>query len=52
MPENLLALCVPCHREWTGVDRTRAEWLAAREKAMDSEAVRKVRIALRLDREE
>ena len=47
--ENLLALCVGCHRDWTGVNKTRAEWLAAREKRMTDEAVRKVRAALRLD---
>ena len=49
LDENLLALCVPCHREWTGVDRTRAEWLAAREKTMTREAVDKVRRALRAE---
>ena len=48
-PDNLLALCaIPCHREWTGVDRTRAEWLAARERTMSEETIIKVKRALRL----
>jgi 5-methylcytosine-specific restriction endonuclease McrA len=50
--ENLLALCAaPCHREWTGVNRTRAEWLAARTRTMTEEAQAKVRAALGVEAE-
>jgi hypothetical protein len=46
---NLLALCHSCHAEWSGINRTRREWLAARQSHMTEEAVTKVRAALGLE---
>lgn len=40
--ENLLCLCHACHAEWTGVNRTRREWLEARRTKMTDQAIAKV----------
>jgi len=46
---NLLSLCTSCHRGWTGVDKTRREWLEEHQRTMSDEAQAKVRRALRLE---
>jgi len=46
--ENLVALDAKCHREWTGVNRTRRMWFERYAATMSEEAREKVRRALRL----